>query len=136
MKPTLEAISRRRGAAYRTPVLFVAIILLLAAAIGFLPVLTGNNTIPSSTSSSSSSFSFSSSSSSVGAESGPVRSFQNSSQLQNFMAANAKSAQEYDQYGGAGLIGGPMMFVGGITTTVTMAASATAEQSAGSSASS
>ncbi|MDA4114285.1 MAG: beta-propeller domain-containing protein, partial [Thaumarchaeota archaeon] len=112
-----------------TPVLFVAIMLVLAAAIGFVPTLTGNNTVPSSTSSASSS--------SIGAQPGQLRSFQNSSQLQNFMAANAKSAQEYDAYGGAGLIGGPMMLVGGLTTsTVTMAASATAGQSVDSSATS
>jgi inhibitor of cysteine peptidase len=61
-------------------------------------------------------------------------SFQTYSQLQAFVAANAKSAQEYDRYGGAGFIGGPEMFPGGAvqvnlaggSTTVTMAMSAAA----------
>jgi uncharacterized secreted protein with C-terminal beta-propeller domain len=133
MRPALEAISRRRRAADRTPVFFVAIVIVLAAAIGAVPALAGNHTAPSSTSSSS-----------FVAESAPLRSFQNFSQLQNFMAANAKSAQEYDMYGGAGLVGGPMMFVGGLATlttmgsTVAMTVAGTAEdvQSAASSASS
>jgi len=43
-----------------------------------------------------------------------LSSFQSYSQLQAFVAANAKSAQEYERYGGAGFIGGPVMFVGGI----------------------
>jgi uncharacterized secreted protein with C-terminal beta-propeller domain len=133
MKPTLEAVSRRRGAADRTPVLFVAIVLVLAAAIGFVPALTGNNTPPST------------SSSSFNAQSGPLRSFQNFSELQNFMAANAKSAQEYDAYGGSSFIGGPAMFVGGLVTmtgaitstaTMTVAGATTALQSAVSSTSS
>jgi inhibitor of cysteine peptidase len=42
-----------------------------------------------------------------------LSSFQSYSQLQSFIAANAKSAQEYDRYGGAGFIGGPVRFVGG-----------------------
>jgi inhibitor of cysteine peptidase len=132
MKPTLKAVSRRRGAADRTPVLFVAIVLVLAAAIGFVPMLTGNNTLPSA------------SSSSFNAQSGPLRSFQNLSQLQDFMAANAKSAQEYDAYGGSSFIGGPIMFAPGITMTATMESSAsmgvagtlTTDNSAASSASS
>jgi uncharacterized secreted protein with C-terminal beta-propeller domain len=132
MKPTLEAVSRRQGAADRTPVLFVAIVLVLAAAIGFVPALTGSNTPPST-------------SSSFNAQSGPLRSFQNFSQLQDFMAANAKSAQEYDAYGGSSFIGGPAMFVGGLVTmtdtiassaTMTVAGAATALQTAVSSVSS
>jgi inhibitor of cysteine peptidase len=43
-----------------------------------------------------------------------LSSFQSYSQLQDFVAANAKSAQEYDRYGGARFIGGPVMFAGGI----------------------
>jgi len=43
-----------------------------------------------------------------------LSSFQSYPQLQNFIAANAKSAQEYDRYGGAGFIGGPVMFDRGI----------------------
>ncbi len=43
-----------------------------------------------------------------------LSSFQSYSQLQAFVAANAKSAQEYDRYGGAGFIGGPVMFAGGV----------------------
>jgi uncharacterized secreted protein with C-terminal beta-propeller domain len=122
MKRTLEEVSRRRGAADRTPVLFVAIVLVLAAAIGFVPSLTSNGTISSSASSPS-----------FNAHSGPLRSFQNISQLQEFMAANAKSAQEYDAYGGSSFIGGPAMLVGGFvtmtgtfTSTATMAVAGTA----------
>ncbi|MGA2199109.1 MAG: beta-propeller domain-containing protein, partial [Nitrososphaerales archaeon] len=125
MKPALEANSRRRGAADRTLVLLVAIVIVLAAAIGFVPTLTANHTTSSSTSSSS-----------AVAESGPLRSFQNLSQLQNFMAANAKSAQEYDMYGGSSFIGGPIMFAPGVTMTAAMESSATAELSAASSTSS
>jgi uncharacterized secreted protein with C-terminal beta-propeller domain len=124
MKPTLEAMSRRRGVADRTAVVFVAIVIVLVAAMGFVPALTGNHTTSSSTSSSS-----------FVAESGPLSSFQNLSQLQNFMAANAKSAQEYDMYGGAGLVGGPMMLVGGLGT-MTVAGTAADVNSAVSSASS
>ncbi|HEV2389588.1 MAG TPA: beta-propeller domain-containing protein, partial [Nitrososphaerales archaeon] len=43
-----------------------------------------------------------------------LSSFQSYSQLQAFVAANAKSAQAYDRYGGARFIGGPMMFAGGV----------------------
>lgn len=46
--------------------------------------------------------------------------FQNYSQLQAFVAANAESAQEYDRYGGAGFIGGPEMFPGGMMMTTTV----------------
>ena len=61
------------------------------------------------------------------------------------MAANAKSAQEYDAYGGSSFIGGPAMFVGGLVTmtdtiassaTMTVAGAATALQTAVSSVSS
>ena len=38
-----------------------------------------------------------------------LESFQSYSQLQSFMATNAKSAQNYDRAGGGFLIGGPMM---------------------------
>ena len=116
MKPALKTISRRRGAVDRTPVLVVAIVLVLAAAIGFVPTLTSNNMTSSSTSSSS-----------FNAQSGPLRSFQNFYQLQDFMAANAKSAQEYDAYGGSSFIGGPAMFLGGglVTMTGTVASTAT-----------
>jgi inhibitor of cysteine peptidase len=50
----------------------------------------------------------------AGATAQGLSSFQSYSQLQAFVAANAKSAQQYDRYGGAGFIGGPVMFVGGI----------------------
>jgi len=100
----MEAISRRRGVADRTPVFFAAMVIVLVAAMGFVPALTGNHTTPST-------------SSSFVAESGPLRSFQNLSQLQSFMAANAKSAQEYDMYGGATLIGGPMRAITGLTAS-------------------
>jgi inhibitor of cysteine peptidase len=43
-----------------------------------------------------------------------LSSFQSYSQLQDFVAANAKSAQAYDRYGGAGFIGGPVMLAGGV----------------------
>jgi inhibitor of cysteine peptidase len=43
-----------------------------------------------------------------------LSSFRSYSQLQDFIAANAKSAQQYDRYGGGGFIGGPVMFAGGV----------------------
>jgi inhibitor of cysteine peptidase len=52
--------------------------------------------------------------SSAGATAQGLSSFQTYSQLQAFVAANAKSAQQYDRYGGAGFIGGPMMFDRGV----------------------
>ena len=117
-------MSRRRGAADRTPVLLVAIVIVLAAAIGFVPTLTsGNSNGTSSSTSSSSSYS------SANAQQGPLSSFQSLSQLQGYVASNAKSAQEYDAYGGASLVGGPMLFPGGVATmTLGGMASATAVQ--------
>jgi inhibitor of cysteine peptidase len=49
----------------------------------------------------------------AGATAQGLSSFQTYPQLQAFVAANAKSAQQYDRYGGAGFIGGPLM-LGGI----------------------
>lgn len=48
----------------------------------------------------------------VQATSQGLSSFQSDSQLQAFVAANAKSAQAYENYGGARFIGGPEVFNG------------------------
>lgn len=56
--------------------------------------------------------------------------FQNYSQLQAFVAGNARSAQEYERYGGAGFIGGPAMFPGGLMMTTTTVVGTTQAQGA------
>jgi len=99
------------------PVLFVAVVLVIAAGIGAASIATQNNAVTTHSSSASSTPS---------AAPSPLSSFQSVTQLQDFIAANAKSAQLYDSYGGSGLIGGPALFPGGLVTmTETMAASAT-----------
>jgi len=103
------------------PVLFVAIVLVLAAGIGATSFVRDNNSIGGQSSTGPSALS---------AGPSPLRSFQSVAQLQDFMAANAQSAQAYDSYGGAGLIGGPGLFPGGSLTVSTTSAVTMTETSA------
>jgi len=121
----LEAGSETRRSPSMIPVIFVATLIIVAAAIGATSIATENH---------SSSGQATTGSSVVSAGPSPLSSFQSVTQLQDFMAANAKSAQVYDSYGGSGLIGGPGIFPGGLmgistiteTGTVTLAAAQSA----------
>ena len=117
--------SKRRGSTDRTTAVFVVVLLAVAAALGVVSWTAFN--VPTQPSSSNSS---STSSNGPVPDAGPgqLKSFQDAGQLQSYMAANAKSAQEYDQYGGSGLVGGPgMFFAPGGVVTMTEIASSTAE---------
>ena len=94
----MQAGSKVGGGNRATTVFFVTI-LVVAAAFAVYSVLPAHKAQPGV--------------SAAGATPQGLSSFQSYSQLQAFVAANAKSAQEYDRYGGAGFIGGPVMFVGG-----------------------
>ena len=95
----MQAESKVGGGNRATMVFFVTI-LVVAAAFAVYSVLPAHKAQPGS--------------SSAGAMPQGLSSFQSYSQLQAFVAANAKSAQEYDRYGGAGFIGGPLMLAGGV----------------------
>lgn len=103
----------------KTQVFFVIVLLSLAATIGVASALTVNLATHSTTSPSQS----------ATAASSPLRSFSSLAQLQSYMASNAASAQDYDQFGGAGLVGGPgtmlVAIQGGLTVTGTIAMTAT-----------
>lgn len=88
------------GGGNRAAMLFIVTILVVAGAFAVYSVLPANQAQPGA--------------SAAGATPLGLSSFQSYSQLQAFVASNAKSAQEYDRYGGAGFIGGPVMFAGGV----------------------
>jgi inhibitor of cysteine peptidase len=88
------------GGGNRATVVFFVTILVVSAVFAVYSVLPAHKAQPVSSPS--------------GATAQGLSSFQTYSQLQAFVAANAKSAQQYDRYGGAGFIGGPVMFIGGI----------------------
>jgi inhibitor of cysteine peptidase len=108
-------------------VFFVLALLIVSAAVAAVAILPGKQGGGQSTQSSGGG-------PPISAAPQGLASFQTSSQLQAYVAANAKSAQEYDRYGGAGFIGGPEVFPGGVvqvnvaggSATVTMIASAAA----------
>ena len=95
----MQAESKVGGGNRATMVFFVTI-LVVAAAFAVYSVLPAHKAQPGV--------------SAAGATPQGLSSFQSYYQLQAFVAANAKSAQEYDRYGGAGFIGGPLMLAGGI----------------------
>ncbi|MDA4116110.1 MAG: beta-propeller domain-containing protein, partial [Thaumarchaeota archaeon] len=95
----MQAESRVGGGNRATMVFFVTI-LVVAAAFAVYSVLPAHKAQPGV--------------SGAGATPQGLSSFQSYYQLQAFVAANAKSAQEYDRYGGAGFIGGPVRLAGGI----------------------
>jgi inhibitor of cysteine peptidase len=109
----------RRGSVKKGPAVFVAIVLMMTAAIGVGAEFPGHFPVQSTVQSTGSS------NPTPTAAPSPLRSFQSVSQLQSYMAQNAASAQVYDRYGGSGFIGGPLMMVQGLAGgTVTMTATA------------
>jgi len=88
------------GGGNRATIVFFVTILVISAAFAVYSVLPAHRAQPGG--------------STASATAQGLSSFQSYSQLQAFVAANAKSAQEYDRYGGAGFIGGPVRFVGGV----------------------
>jgi inhibitor of cysteine peptidase len=92
-----------RGARSGAVLFFVLALLIVSATVAALAISPGKQQEMRSTGGGSP----------VSASPQGLASFQTYSQLQAFVAANAKSAQEYDRYGGAAFIGGPEVFAWG-----------------------
>ena len=125
MQPAQEGLGSKGVA------LFVITILAVSAAVAALAVLSGRPVQPRQTTTQGSS-------TPVSAFSQGLSSFSSYAALESFITANAKSAQNYDTYGGGGFVGGPVLAFGGVrtiaggpvagvgvTTTETMTAMAT-----------
>jgi inhibitor of cysteine peptidase len=95
--------SSKVGGGRRSDAVFLAALLIAAAAVAAIAITPEGPGKPAT--------------STVAASPQGLASFQSYAQLQAFVASNAKSAQEYDRYGGAGFIGGPMVLLGGLRPT-------------------
>ena len=98
------------GAGRKATVLFVATILAVSAVVGIAALTSGQKPSQRSTTGTNGQ--------TVAASAQGLDSFQSDSQLQAYVATNAKSAQNYEMAGGGAFIGGPVMLLGGVVNGV------------------